>query len=102
MFSVQLTTFNGVPVLFNFPTQIADVYRTIPTFSPSRAAWVLFVVVGLFAALAGRVAYLETFGRQATIRRADFQQHQTKVLPARRGCVYDRNGILMAGTVQTQ
>jgi cell division protein FtsI/penicillin-binding protein 2 len=73
----------------------------MPTFSPKRAASVLIVIVALFALLIGRVAYLQTFGRQQTIRRADRQQHQTEVLPARRGCVYDRNGILMAGTVQT-
>jgi cell division protein FtsI/penicillin-binding protein 2 len=73
----------------------------MPTFSPNRAASVLIVLVGVFTLLVGRVAYLQTIGRQQTIRRADRQQHQTEVLPARRGCVYDRNGILMAGTVQT-
>jgi cell division protein FtsI/penicillin-binding protein 2 len=73
----------------------------MPTFSPTRAAGVLIVLVGLFTLLIGRVAYLQTYGRQQTIARADRQQHQTEVLQARRGCVYDRNGILMAGTVQT-
>jgi cell division protein FtsI/penicillin-binding protein 2 len=73
----------------------------MPTFSPKRAASVLIVLVALFTLLIGRVAYLQTIGRQQTIRRADRQQHQTEILPARRGCVYDRNGILMAGTVQT-
>jgi cell division protein FtsI (penicillin-binding protein 3) len=72
------------------------------TFSPRRASLVLCILVVLFVALVGRVAYLQTFGRQQTIRRADRQQHQTEILPARRGCVYDRNGILMAGTVQTE
>ncbi len=72
------------------------------TFSPSRAAAVLIVIVGLFAALIGRVSYLQTFGRQKTIRQAERQQHQIEMLAARRGCVYDRNGILMAGTVQTR
>jgi cell division protein FtsI (penicillin-binding protein 3) len=71
-------------------------------FSPKRAAGVLAFVLAMFVALVGRVVYLQTFGRQQTIRRADHQQHQTEILPARRGCVYDRNGILMAGTVQTE
>jgi cell division protein FtsI/penicillin-binding protein 2 len=74
----------------------------MPTFSPRRAGSVLIVLVIAFTALIGRVMWLQTIGRQQTIRRADRQQHQTEVLPARRGCVYDRNGILMAGTVQTE
>jgi cell division protein FtsI/penicillin-binding protein 2 len=72
------------------------------TFSSTRAATVLIVIVALFAALVGRVAYLQTFGRERTIRQAERQQHQMEVLPARRGCIYDRNGILMAGTVETR
>jgi cell division protein FtsI (penicillin-binding protein 3) len=72
------------------------------TFSPTRAAVVLSVIVTLFCALIGRVAWLETYGRQQTIRRADRQQHQNQVLPARRGSIYDRNWILMAGTTQTR
>jgi len=73
----------------------------MPTFSPKRAAGVLITLVALFTLLVGRVAYLQTFGRQQTIRRADRQQHQTETLQARRGCIFDRNFILMAGTVQT-
>ena len=72
------------------------------TFQPKRAASVLCIFVIAFTALIGRVIYLQTMGRQQSIRRADRQQHQTEVLPARRGCIYDRNRILMAGTVQTQ
>jgi cell division protein FtsI/penicillin-binding protein 2 len=72
------------------------------TFSPKRAASVLIILLIAFAALVGRVAWLQTIGRQQSIRRADRQQHQTEVLPARRGCVYDCHGILMAGTVQTE
>ena len=74
----------------------------MPTLSTSRAVTVLLVLVSMFAALIGRVMYLQTVGREHTIHRADRQQHQTETLSARRGSVYDRNGILMAGTVQTQ
>ncbi|HLL91128.1 MAG TPA: penicillin-binding protein 2, partial [Tepidisphaeraceae bacterium] len=72
------------------------------TFSTGRAAFLFAVLVGAFGALAGRVAYLQTYGREHTIRRADRQQHQGQVLPSRRGGIFDANGILMAGTVQTQ
>ncbi|HTL29577.1 MAG TPA: penicillin-binding protein 2, partial [Tepidisphaeraceae bacterium] len=55
-----------------------------------------------FVGLIGRVAYLQTYGRQQTIERADRQQHQSEILRARRGSIFDANGMLMAGTVQTQ
>ena len=70
------------------------------TFSPTRAAVVLITLAVALAALVGRVAYLQTAGRSDAARRADRQQHQTVVLPARRGCVYDRNGLLLAGTAE--
>ena len=42
--------------------------------------------------LIGRVAYLQTYGRQQTILKAERQHHQTQPLPARRGSIFDRNG----------
>jgi cell division protein FtsI (penicillin-binding protein 3) len=74
----------------------------MPTFSIFRAGGLLGGLVFLFIALCGRVAYLQTYGRQQTILRAERQQHQDVVLPARRGGIFDRNGVLMAGTIQTQ
>jgi cell division protein FtsI/penicillin-binding protein 2 len=71
-------------------------------FSPFRAFSMLASIGVLLIALVGRVAYLQTIGRSATIGQADRQQHQTEVLQARRGSILDANGILMAGTVQTQ
>ena len=50
----------------------------------------------------GRVAYLQTYGREQTIRAAERQQHQTEILHARRGSIFDCNGMLMAGTVQSE
>ena len=55
----------------------------------------------LFLVLLGRVAYLQTYGREATISRADRQQHLILTLQARRGDIYDRNGLMMAGSIQT-
>ena len=72
------------------------------TFSPVRAACVFILVIALFVVLLGRVAYLETTGRQETGPRADRQQHQSQALQARRGGVFDSNGLLLAGTIQTR
>jgi cell division protein FtsI/penicillin-binding protein 2 len=83
------------------------IYRTmaqsIPdSFSTRRAAAVFVLLGSILVALIGRVAYLQTYGRQLTLRKADRQQHQTMSLEARRGCLFDRNGFLLAGTIQTQ
>lgn len=70
------------------------------TFSATRAGVALALAVAAFAGLGGRVAYLQTYGREETARKADRQQHREQALPARRGSVFDRNGLLMAGTFQ--
>lgn len=71
-------------------------------FSPLRAA-VLFggIAVGLVG-LIGRVAYLQTYGRQQQVLRAERQHHQGDVLPARRGSIFDTNGALIACSVQNR
>src|SRR5450432_2703880 len=71
-------------------------------FSVGRAGAALSCLGVAFALLIGRVAWLQTFGRQNTIQQAERQQHQRAVLFARRGNIFDRNGIVMAGTVQTR
>jgi cell division protein FtsI/penicillin-binding protein 2 len=72
------------------------------TFSARRAS-IVFVALGvIFVALIGRVAFLQTYGREHTLRQAERQQHQTLLLQARRGSIFDRNGFLLAGTIQTQ
>src|SRR6185437_14358549 len=72
------------------------------TFSARRAGLVFLFLGAIFIALIGRVAYLETYGRESTLHQAERQQHQTLVLHARRGSIFDRNGFLLAGTIQTQ
>jgi len=71
-----------------------------PPFSPRAAAIVFAAIMMTFLALAGRVVFLQTLGRERTILQADRQQHYTETLHARRGSIFDRNGLLMAGTVQ--
>jgi cell division protein FtsI (penicillin-binding protein 3) len=50
--------------------------------------------------LTGRVAYLQTYGREQTVQKADRQQHQSEIIHSRRGCIFDSTGMLMAGTIQ--
>jgi cell division protein FtsI (penicillin-binding protein 3) len=70
-------------------------------FSVARARIVVVCLMTAFSALAVRVAYLQTYGRQQTIHRAVRQHHQVRPLNSRRGSIYDRNGMILAGTVQT-
>lgn len=81
---------------------MADSPSSISLVSPKRAAVVLLVVLALFLTLLGRVCWLQTIGRQQMTRKAERQHHQREVIPARRGGIFDRNGLVMAGTVQTQ
>lgn len=74
----------------------------MPTFSPRRAAAVMVCLTCALTGMVGRVAYLQTYGRERTINSAERQQHLTEKLVSRRGCIYDANGCLMAGTIQTQ
>ncbi|CAN5416359.1 penicillin-binding protein [soil metagenome] len=71
-------------------------------FSPFRAGGLLLVLVCLLCGLVGRVAYLQSYGRQGSIRQAERQQHQMMTMRARPGSIFDSNGIMMAGSVQTQ
>ncbi len=59
-------------------------------------------IATLLVALIGRVVFLQTYGRQLTLDRAERQQHTKDALPARRGGIFDSTGMLMAGTVQTR
>ena len=72
------------------------------TFSTARATCVMTIIGVLLCALMGRVLFLQTFGRQQTLDRAERQQHTKETLPARRGGIFDSTGMLMAGTVQTR
>jgi cell division protein FtsI (penicillin-binding protein 3) len=70
--------------------------------SSIRASIVFGLLVCAFVVLIGRVGYLQSWGAQQNIARAERQQFQREPLYARRGSIFDRNGMLMAGTVQSQ
>jgi cell division protein FtsI (penicillin-binding protein 3) len=71
-------------------------------FSAGRAVGVFVIIALLLTTLMGRVVFLQTYGRQETLDRAERQQHTKEILLARRGAIFDSTGMLMAGTVQDQ
>ena len=70
--------------------------------SSLRVSLVFGMLAAMMIALLGRVAYLQTLSRPHVMAMAERQQHQVDVLRARRGSIFDRNGLLLAGTIQTQ
>jgi cell division protein FtsI (penicillin-binding protein 3) len=84
------------------PMNYRTEFRAMTTFSPKRAMLIFAAIGALMAVLIGRVAYLQTYGRQKTLDKAERQQHTKETLLARRGAIFDSTGVLMAGTVQTR
>jgi cell division protein FtsI/penicillin-binding protein 2 len=85
--------------------RLSDLYpgaALMKSFSPVHARVVLLTIVALLLGLMGRVLYLQTVGREMTIDRADRQHYQTLTLYARPGDIFDRNGLVLAGTIQNQ
>lgn len=73
----------------------------MPRFSPARALIVFTLIACVLIILVGRAGYLQTYKREKIIRSAERQLHQSEILHGRRGSIFDCNGMLMAGTVQT-
>lgn len=68
----------------------------------ARAGVVFALVLGAFAALGARTAWLLTEGRQRNLAQADRQQTLRENLPARRGSIFDSTGQLLAGSLQVE
>ena len=63
-----------------------------------RLLFALFAVASLI--LAGRLAYWQTFGRAELLERATDQVRSELVVAAKRGVIRDRNGAILATTVE--
>jgi len=63
-----------------------------------RTLFALFAVASLL--LSGRLAYWQAFGRGELLARATDQVRSELVLAARRGVLRDRNGVILATTVE--
>ena len=61
-----------------------------------RVRLLLVVLVGLFAVMLLRAGWLQAVRASSLSRLAQVQQRQTVTIPARRGTLYDRNGVELA------
>ena len=78
-------------------------YTSSPLLASKTPVWrSKFVVAALalgFAALAGRAAWVQVFGNDFFRRQGEVRFARTLELPANRGRVLDRNGLLLATSV---
>jgi len=79
-----------------------DSQSTLPTPSPWRSRLITACLIGIWAVLAGRLAYLHWFTGQNLFQRATQQRTFREVLPARPGEILDRKGRLLATTVSSR
>ncbi|MHB1249491.1 MAG: peptidoglycan D,D-transpeptidase FtsI family protein, partial [Polaromonas sp.] len=78
-------------------------YTSSPLLASKTPVWrSKFIVAGLavaFAALAGRAAYIQIFDNEFFQRQGELRFVRTLELPANRGRILDRNGLILASSV---
>ncbi len=78
-------------------------YSSSPLLASKTPVWrSKFIVAGfalVFAALAGRAAYIQIFGNEFFQRQGEVRFARTLELPAYRGRILDRNGLILASSV---
>lgn len=78
-------------------------YTSSPLLASKTPVWrSKFIVAGLaagFAVLAGRAAWVQVFGNDFFRRQGEVRFARTLELPANRGRILDRNGLLLATSV---
>lgn len=67
----------------------------------NRILSICFIFILLFGALFGRLIYLQTYKYTEFKQASKNQIRRTIVLPAKRGNITDRNGILLAATIDS-
>ena len=80
-------------------------YTSSPLLASKTPVWrSKFIVAGIalaFAGLAGRAAYIQIFGNDFFQRQGEVRFVRTLELPANRGRILDRNGLILASSVPT-
>src|SRR5687768_10984123 len=78
-------------------------YSSSPLLASKTPVWrSKFIVAGValaFAGLAGRAAYIQIFGNEFFQRQGEVRFARTLELPASRGRIIDRNGLILASSV---
>ena len=81
-------------------------YSASPLLASRTPVWrSKFIVAALavaFAGLAGRAAYVQVFGNDFFQRQGEVRFTRTIELPANRGRILDRNGLILATSVVAQ
>ncbi len=81
-------------------------YSASPLLASKTPAWRSKFIVALlalaFAGLAGRAAYVQVIGNDFFQRQGEVRFARTLELPANRGRILDRNGLLLASSVVAQ
>jgi cell division protein FtsI (penicillin-binding protein 3) len=81
-------------------------YSASPLLASKTPVWrSKFIVAALalgFAGLGGRAAYVQVFGNDFYLRQGEVRFARTLELPANRGRVLDRNGLILASSVVAQ
>jgi cell division protein FtsI (penicillin-binding protein 3) len=67
-----------------------------------RSKFIVAALATAFAGLAGRAAYVQVFGNDFFQRQGEVRFARTLELPANRGRVLDRNGLILASSVVAQ
>ncbi|HMN93501.1 MAG TPA: penicillin-binding protein 2 [Hydrogenophaga sp.] len=67
-----------------------------------RSKFIVAMLALAFAGLAGRAAYVQVFGNDFYQRQGEVRYARTLELPAKRGRILDRNGLMMASSVVAQ
>ncbi|HQS31269.1 penicillin-binding protein 2 [Polaromonas sp.] len=78
-------------------------YSASPLLASRTPVWrSKFIVAGIglaFVGLAGRAAYIQIFGNEFFQRQGEVRFVRTLALPANRGRILDRNGLILASSV---
>ena len=67
-----------------------------------RSKFIVACIALAFAALAGRAAHIQIFGNEFFQRQGEVRFARTLELPANRGRIVDRNGLILASSVPAQ
>jgi len=67
-----------------------------------RSKFVVAMIALGFAGLAGRAAYIQVFANDFFLRQGEVRFARTLELPANRGRILDRNGLILASSIPAQ
>ena len=67
-----------------------------------RLGWIFFLVCFVFAAVLARLVHLQVFLSPEYSKKVKRQSSGQQKIPATRGLIYDRNGMIVANNIELQ